>query len=138
MPKINRQTRLRVASDEAYESTAIRLEPIGDVEEERRFVAGVVKFWLNEEWAVLDCHEAIGEAAAEIYVQQRMNGEDDLGSIVLTLGGELLSTDFSESFIGPFEVANKLSEIFMLRMGLEVCCISDDDRTLIKRYQNSL
>ncbi|KAK3249760.1 hypothetical protein CYMTET_40826 [Cymbomonas tetramitiformis] len=106
MQKRNRQTRLRVASDEAYESTAIRLEPIENVEEERRFVAGVVKFWLNEEWAVLDCHEAIGEAAAEVYVQQRLDGEDDLGSIVLNLGGELLGTDFSESFIGPFEVGD--------------------------------
>ncbi len=49
-----------------------------------------------------------GQAAAEAYVALRRQGEDDMGSIVLGVGQQLLRPElaaaFRASFTGPFEV----------------------------------
>lgn len=40
-------------------------------------------------------------------------------------------------FAGPFDVANKVVEFLMLRDGIDVCCTSDDDISLLRRYNDN-
>ena len=104
----------------------------------RAGLAGVVRFWLDEEWAPLSVHETVGAAAGDAYVQARKDGAQDMGDLVLTLGSTLMGTDFFEAFVGPYDVANKVVELLMQRQGIDVCCTSDDDATLVSRYEESL
>ncbi len=71
------------------------------------FHAGVstqIRTWLDEEWTPLAVHAEVGEAAAKALIRMRLDGEVEMGSIVLGLGSELLSFNFRETFTGAFEV----------------------------------
>lgn len=50
---------------------------------------------------------------SQIYVRQRMEGEDDLLSVLLAMGSELEGMDFTQAFVGPWNVANKTSELLL-------------------------
>ena len=65
----------------------------------------------------------------------RRNGVDDMGGLVLGIATDLLTFDFMESFTDAFEVANKCSEILMLRAGVEVCCVGELDISRIARFE---
>jgi hypothetical protein len=84
------------------------------MEEERAWLAKAISDWLDSEWLQPDeqpVHAAIGERVSWIYARQRMEGEDDLAGILLAIGQELESFDMSNSFVGPFVVANKVAEL---------------------------
>lgn len=101
-------------------------------------VAGIaeqIRVWLNEEWEPLDAHQQLGNETAKIYVQLRQGGENDLGSVLLDLGAALCSFDFSETYTGQYDVANKVAELLMIRMGKDVCCVDDSER---RRIENTL
>lgn len=87
-----------------------------------------IQTWLDEEWEVLDVHKEVGDEAAIILGRLRASGETDLGSILLSMGAELTPFDFTETYTGPYDVANKVAELLMVRMGREVCCVSEDDK----------
>lgn len=94
-------------------------------------IAGIsnqIQTWLDEEWEVLDVHKEVGDEAAAILGRLRASGETDLGSILLSMGAELTPFDFTETYTGPYDVANKVSELLMVRMGRDVCCVSEDDK----------
>jgi len=113
----------------------VTLDAIDEMECERRWVAGVIRIWLDEEWTPLECHRVIADEVAEIYMRQRSQGDDDIGSIILCIGSELIGSDiWFESFTSSFEVANKLSEFLMLRMNMEVCCTDEDASCELQRY----
>lgn len=98
-----------------------------------------MRFWLDEEWAPLAVHEGVGAAAGDAYLQARRDGAQDMGDLVLAVGATLMGgTDFFEAFVGPYDVANKVVELLMQRQGIDVCCTSDDDATLVSRYEASL
>jgi hypothetical protein len=44
-----------------------------------------------------------------------MEGEDDLAGILLAIGQELQTFDMSASFVGPFNVANKVADLLLSR-----------------------
>lgn len=113
----------------------LRLPTVVDPSEEREWLAKVLQFHLDEEWMPLEIHRDIGIAASNVYMEQRSDGVDDLGSIVLAIGTQLTSFDFADSFVDSFEVANKASEFLMMKMGREVCCQSEEDRDALSRYE---
>lgn len=102
----------RPASAEALRVDA---EAIGDA----------VAQWLDEEWAPLPEHRALGRAVSDTYVRLRSEGgddADDVASVLLGLAGSLTASfDFGPTFTGAFDVANKVIEIAMQRDGMEVC-----------------
>lgn len=98
-------------------------------------IAERIRVWLDEEWEPLEVHRQLGEEAAAIYKQLRNSGEDDLGSLLLGLGDGLRAFEYSETYTGPFEVANKVAELLMVRMGREVGCLGKEER---KRIEDSL
>lgn len=103
----------------------------------RAGLAGVVHFWLDEEWAPLAIHQEIGAATAAAYLRIREAGAKDMADLVLLLSNELLTFDFTETFVGAFDIGNKVVEVLMQRAGIDVCCASDDDAALIGRYEES-
>jgi hypothetical protein len=60
-----------------------------------------------------------------------------MGDLVLAMGSLLQAVDFSDSFVGGYDVANKVVELLMQRQGMDVCCASSEDSTLIARFETS-
>ena len=52
---------------------------------------------------------ALGLQAAEKCVAMRLEGCEEMGSLVMGIAQDLLSFDFSDTFVNSFEVANKAS-----------------------------
>lgn len=72
--------------------------------------------WLDSEWKQSErqpVHEEIGHRTGMIYSRQRMEGEDDLSSVMLAIGSELEGMDFSHAFVGPWNVANYAAELLL-------------------------
>jgi hypothetical protein len=90
--------------------------PSAAIGEERQWLAGAVTAWLDAEWCTPEpapIHASIGERVAQIYVRQRMEGEDDLSGVLLAIGQELEAFDMSDAFVGPFNVANKVADLLL-------------------------
>lgn len=106
-------------------------------------MAGMVELWLDENWERgAAINRAIGEAAAASYEARwcevssgASTSEEAFGGLVLAMAEDLLGFDFSDSFVSAFEVANKVIEMLMLREGVDVCCVSEEDLTRADRYE---
>ncbi|NJM58133.1 MAG: hypothetical protein HC857_12840 [Synechococcales cyanobacterium RU_4_20] len=105
----------------------ITLPPSEDLAQEAEWLQGALGRWLDHQFIPETINQAIAARATQVYVRQRMEGEDDLGGIVIAIVLELKSFDFSESFFGEFPVANAVSELLLDRLGIEPCC--DWERT---------
>lgn len=91
--------------------------------------------WLDEEWTPQAVHRDLGAAAGAAYAKLRAAGEDEMGGLLLGLSAELQAFNFRECFVGPFDVANKVVEMLMMReSGGDVCCTTDQDATRAARY----
>ena len=99
------------------------------------WLAGMLKLWLDDEWSIQEPHRDLGMRAAEKCTEMRLEGCEEMGSLVMGIAQDLLSFDFSDTFVNSFEVANKTSEILMMREGYEVCCLSKEDETRQARYE---
>eukprot|EP01025_Chloroclados_australasicus_P040513 TRINITY_DN4233_c2_g1_i3.p6 TRINITY_DN4233_c2_g1~~TRINITY_DN4233_c2_g1_i3.p6 ORF type:complete len:172 (-),score=23.28 TRINITY_DN4233_c2_g1_i3:1151-1666(-) len=96
-----------------------------DLEEEKQWIAGQIQQWLDDEWTPLDIHAQVGEAASQAYGTMREQGEDEIASVLLGMGQQLLAFDYRDTFVNAFDVANKVSDLLMQRMGIEVCCTGE-------------
>lgn len=103
----------------------VTLPPISSHEglkSEGAWLGDAISGWLDREWYQTEpnpIHATIGELVAQIYVRQRMEGEDDLSGVLLAIGQELESLDMRDAFVGPFNVANKAAEILLSEFGSE-------------------
>jgi hypothetical protein len=78
--------------------------------------------WLDQEFIPEDVNQEIASRAAQIFVRQRMEGENDLISLVLAIVTEMEAFDFSNSFFGQFAVANAVSNLLLDSLGIDRCC----------------
>ncbi|BAM50797.1 hypothetical protein BEST7613_1866 [Synechocystis sp. PCC 6803] len=78
--------------------------------------------WLNQEFIPEGINATIAERAAQIFVRQRLEGENDLGSLVIAIVTEMQAFDFRESFFSEFAVANAVSDLILESLGYETCC----------------
>lgn len=78
--------------------------------------------WLDQEFIPEPVNQEIANRAAQIFVRQRMEGENDLISLVLAIVTEMEAFDFSASFFGQFTVANAVSELLLDSLGIDRCC----------------
>lgn len=88
------------------------------LEAERRWLSDQLTAWLDAEWqqgVVQPIHRRIGDRTAQIYARHRMEGQDDLSSVLVAIGSELEGMDFSAAFVGPWNVANKACELLLER-----------------------
>ncbi|QZZ22213.1 hypothetical protein J5X98_07440 [Leptothermofonsia sichuanensis E412] len=100
----------------------ITLPPARNPEQEGEWLHSALLNWLNQEFIPEQVNRQIAERAAQIFVRQRMEGENDLGSLVIAIVTEMESFDFSETFFSQFAVANAVSDLLLDSLGIDRCC----------------
>ncbi len=91
-------------------------------EQEGQWLQERLHHWLDEQFIPEDVNGEISRRAAQIFMRQRMEGENDLITLVLALVTELEGYDFSQSFFGNFAVANAVGELVLESLGISGCC----------------
>lgn len=100
----------------------ITLPPAHNPQQEGEWLKASLLKWLNEEYLPEAVNQEIAQRAAQIFVRQRMEGENDLISLVLAIVTEMEAFDFSRSFYGQFAVANAVSDLLLDSLGFDRCC----------------
>ncbi|MEA5508887.1 hypothetical protein VB715_03840 [Crocosphaera sp. UHCC 0190] len=100
----------------------ITLPPIRNPQQEGEWLQVALQNWLDEEFIPEKVNENIAKRAAQIFVRQRLEGENDLGSLVIAIVTEMQAFDFRESFFSEFAVANAVSDLILDSLGIDRCC----------------
>ncbi|HEY9849422.1 MAG TPA: hypothetical protein V6D28_08190 [Leptolyngbyaceae cyanobacterium] len=100
----------------------IVLPPSRDPHREGLWLQQVLHQWLDEEFIPEPVNRVIAQRAAQIYVRQRLEGENDLGSLVIAIVTEMQGFDFSKSFYSEFAIANAVSDLLLNSLGINGCC----------------
>lgn len=100
----------------------ITLPPITDPQQESLWLQQTLNHWLDQEFIPESVNEKIAQRAAQIFVRQRLEGENDLGSLVIAIVTEMQAFDFRESFYSEFAIANAVSDLVLDSLGIERCC----------------
>ncbi|MGL5035023.1 MAG: hypothetical protein ACRC6M_14605 [Microcystaceae cyanobacterium] len=100
----------------------ITLPASQDPIQEGKWLYRVLHNWLNTEFIPEAVNEVIAARATQIYVRQRLEGENDLGSLVIALITEMQAFDFRESFYSEFAIANAVSDLILESLGIDRCC----------------
>jgi hypothetical protein len=100
----------------------ITLPPAQNPQQEGEWLQKSLLNWLNHEFIPEQVNQHIAKRAAQIFVRQRMEGENDLGSLVMAIVTEMQAFDFSESFFSEFAVANAVSDLLLDSLGIDRCC----------------
>ena len=101
---------------------AITLPTAQNPQQEGQWLKTSLHQWLNQEFIPEKVNEDIANRAAQIFVRHRMEGENDLGSLVIAIVTEMQAFDFSQSFYGEFAIANAVSDLLLDSLGIERCC----------------
>jgi hypothetical protein len=100
----------------------ITLPPLQDPQQEAEWLQVALKEWLDREFIPEKANGTIARRAAQIFVRQRWEGENDLGSLVVAIVTEMQAFDFRESFYSEFAIANAVSDIILDSLGIDRCC----------------
>ncbi|WP_017305335.1 hypothetical protein [Spirulina subsalsa] len=100
----------------------ITLPPVEDARQEGKWLQSALQEWLDHEFIPELVNEKIAERAAQIFVRQRLEGENDLGSLVIAIVTEMQAFDFSRSFYSEFAIANAVSDLLLDSLGIDRCC----------------
>lgn len=100
----------------------ITLPPADNAAQEGEWLKQSLHTWLDEEFIPEAVNADIAERAAQVYVRHRMEGETDVGSLVIAIVTEMQAFDFSQSFFGEFAVANAVSDLLLDSLGIDRCC----------------
>jgi len=102
--------------------TSITLPPFKDLQKEVTWLEEALRAWLDQEYLPEAVNGNIAQTAAQIYVRQRLEGENDLGSLVIAMITEMQAFDFRQSFYSEFAVANAMSDLILQSLGYDPCC----------------
>ncbi len=108
--------------DSAKPIAPITLPNIQHPEKEEQWLQQSLHTWLDEEFIPEAVNLKIAQRAAKIFVRQRMEGENDLGSLVIAIIAEMRAFDFNCSFYSEFAVANAVSDLILDSLGIDRCC----------------
>lgn len=100
----------------------ITLPPIQDPQKEGQWLQKTLHNWLDREFLPEAINEKIAQRATQIFIRQRLEGENDLGSLVIAIVTEMQAFDFSKSFYSEFAIANAVSDLILDSLGFERCC----------------
>jgi hypothetical protein len=101
---------------------AITLPAVKHPQQEGQWLQTVLRQWLDQEFIPEAINQTIAERAAQVFVRQRMEGENDLGSLVIAIVTEMQAFDFSKSFFSEFAIANAVSDLLLDSLGSDRCC----------------
>jgi hypothetical protein len=100
----------------------ITLPPAQNAQQEGEWLHQSLLNWLNQEFIPEESNRTIAKRAAQIFVRQRMEGENDLGCLVIAIVTEMEAFDFSNSFFSEFAIANAVSDLLLDSLGIDHCC----------------
>jgi hypothetical protein len=100
----------------------ITLPPMQNPQQEGEWLKKTLHDWLDREFLPETVNQTIAERAAQIFVRQRLEGENDLGSLVIAIVTEMQAFDFSKSFYSEFAIANAVSDLILDSLGIDRCC----------------
>ncbi len=100
----------------------ITLPPLQDPQQESEWLQNTLQTWLDKEFIPESVNSQIAQRAAQIFVRQRLEGENDLGSLVIAIVTEMQAFDFRESFYSEFAIANAVSDLILDSLGIDRCC----------------
>ena len=101
---------------------SVTLPPAQDPQQEGEWLRATLHQGLDDEFLPEAVNEDIATRAAQIFMRQRMEGENDVGSLLLAVLTEMQSFDFSKSFYGEFAIANAVSDLLLDSLGIDRCC----------------
>jgi hypothetical protein len=102
--------------------SSITLPPSENPQLEGEWLQKRLLRWLDAEFIPESINQKIAQRAAQIFVRQRMEGENDLGCLVIAIVTEMQAFDFSKSFYGEFAIANAVSDLLLESLGIDRCC----------------
>ncbi len=100
----------------------LALPPTQNPQIEGQWLRQALQQWLDREFIPEKVNQWIAERASQIYVRQRMEGENDLGALVIAIVTEMQAFDFRESFYSEFAIANAVSDLLLESLGIDRCC----------------
>lgn len=100
----------------------ITLPPIENPDNEGKWLKTALHQWLDQEFIPEAINATIAQRASQIFVRQRLEGENDLGSLVIAIVTEMQAFDFRESFYSEFAIANAVSDLILDSLGINRCC----------------
>lgn len=100
----------------------IALPPVTNSQQEKEWLQDSLHRWLNEEFLPEPINQQIAQRAAMVFVRQRLEGENDLGALVIAIITEMQAFDFSQSFYSEFAIANAVSDLLLQSLGINSCC----------------
>jgi hypothetical protein len=95
----------------------IMLPPAENPQQEGEWLRVALNQWLDNEFLPEAVNADIAQRAAQVFMRQRMEGENDLGSLLIAVLTEMQSFDFSRSFYGEFAIANAVSDLLLDSLG---------------------
>lgn len=106
---------------------SIELPPPEDAVKEGEWLKTSLHKWLDEEFLPEIVNEHIAARASQVFVRQRLEGENNLNALVLAILTEMQGYDFSKSFYSEFSVANAVGDLLLDSLGIERCCGNSAD-----------
>jgi hypothetical protein len=100
----------------------IALPPAQNAQAEGEWLRNALAEWLDREFLPERVNQKIAERASQIFVRQRMEGENDVGELVIAILTEMQAFDFRESFYSEFAIANAVSDLLLQSLGIDRCC----------------
>lgn len=100
----------------------ITLPPPQNPQLEGEWLQEALLQWLDAEFLPELVNQQIAQRATQIFVRQRMEGENDVGALVIAIVTEMQAFDFSKSFYGEFAIANAVSDLLLNSLGVDRCC----------------
>jgi len=100
----------------------ITLPPLRNAQQEGQWLEQALHNWLDQEFIPEAINKTIAHRATQIYIRQRLEGENDLGSLVIAIVTEMQNFNFRESFYSEFAIANAISDLILDSLGIDRCC----------------
>lgn len=101
---------------------SVTLPPPENATQEGEWLKVSLHRWLDNEFIPEPVNADIAARASQVFVRQRMEGQNDVGELVIAILTEMQKFDFSESFYGEFAIANAVSDLLLDSLGIERCC----------------
>ena len=97
--------------------------------------------WLNTEYIDQPCHYVIAQHVKDKYIELRKNSITDTGEIMVKIGTNLerYKSDFDKSFVGPWDIANKVSDLMfiLLESPLSTSYLADSSSTAATKIDDN-
>ena len=101
---------------------SVTLPPPQDPQQEGEWLRASLQHWLDTEFLPEDVNQDIAKRASQVFVRQRMEGENELIPLVMAILTEMQSFDFSKSFYSEFAIANAVGDLLLDSLGIDRCC----------------